>query len=203
MDIRNNFVSNVTFDFPRTSLTGLGGALANGWQVNGIMTLSDGHAFRLRDTNTAQTRAMRATVGLRPNLIPGGDNDPVLGGPDMYYDITQFVTSVCRGSRDTEGGCRAGQPDYQIGYFGNLGENTLTGPGLATFDFSLNKDFQLAEGKRLQFRSEFFNLFNRVNFYLPDDRPFLNNGTRNPAAATITRTRTTARQVQFGLTFLF
>jgi len=126
-----------------------------------------------------------------------------LGGPDLYYDVTQFVPSVCIGTRDTAAGCRAGQPDYRVGYFGNLGMNTVTGPGLVTFDFSLNKDIQLTEGKRLQFRSEFFNLFNRANFGLPDTTPFLSNGNRDLEAGRITSTRTSARQIQFGLKFLF
>ena len=199
LDIRNNFVSNISYEFPRTALTGFAGAVANGWQVNGIVSLSDGHAFDIRETNTAQNRAVRRGTGLRPNLIPGGNNDPVLGGPDRYYDVNQFVPSVCFGSTV----CRAGDPDYQVGYFGNLGYNTATGPGLATFDFSVLKDLRLTEGNRLQFRAEFFNLFNRVNFYLPDDTPFLSNGTRDPAAGTIRRTRTSARQIQFGLKFLF
>ena len=199
LDIRNNFVSNISYEFPRTALTGFAGAVANGWQVNGILSLSDGHAFDIRETNTAQNRAVRRGTGLRPNLVPGGNNDPVLGGPDRYYDVNQFVPSVCFGSTV----CRAGDPDYQVGYFGNLGYNTATGPGLVTFDFSVLKDLRLTEGNRLQFRAEFFNLFNRVNFYLPDDTPFLSNGTRDPAAGTIRRTRTSARQIQFGLKFLF
>jgi len=203
-DIRNNFVTNVTFDVPRTPLTGFAGALANGWQVNGILSLSDGHAFYITDAaNTAQRRAFIAIGGLRPNLIPGGNNDPVLGGPERYFDVNQFVPSVCIGTRDTEAGCRAGQPDYRVGYFGNLGNYTLTGPGLVTFDFSLNKDFQVTEGKRLQFRSEFFNLFNRANFSLPNSGVFLANGTRDPVAGQITSTRTSARQIQFGLKFIF
>ena len=199
LDIRNNFVTNATYDFPRTGLTGVAGAVANGWQVSGILTLSDGHAFRLSDGSSAQRVAFFRNEGLRPNLIPGGNNDPVRGGPDRYYDPTQFVLSSCTGARD----CRAGDPDYRVGYFGNLGYNTLTAPGLATFDFSLNKNFQLTEENRLQFRAEFFNLFNRVTFGLPGSSPFLSSGARNPLAGRITETRTTARQIQFGLKFIF
>ena len=121
------------------------------------------------------------------------------GGPDLYYDPTQFVSSTCTGARD----CRAGDPDYRVGYFGNLGYNTLTAPGLATFDFSVLKNLKVSESKRLQFRAEFFNLFNRVNFALPGDSPFLSSGARNPQAGKITATRTTARQIQFGLKFIF
>ena len=95
------------------------------------------------------------------------------------------------------------RPDYREGYFGNLGRNTLTGPGLATLDFSLLKNLNLSETKRLQFRAEFFNLFNHANFALPDFDPFLSNGTRDSRAGKITSTNTTARQIQFGLKFIF
>ena len=205
-DIRNNLVSNVTYEFPRTALTGFGGAVLNGWQINGIITLSDGPAFEARDTNRFQTAALRIADGLRVNLIPGGNKNPVLGTPsagqERYYDVSQFAPSVCFGA----GLCQVGSPDYQVGRFGNLGRNTLIGPGVATIDFSLNKSFQLTEENRLQFRAEFFNLFNRPNFSIPPANPFQLSGTTlrvNPNVGKIRTTRTSARQIQFGLRFTF
>jgi hypothetical protein len=201
-DIRNNSVTNLTYDLPRMGLTGIAGALANGWQVTGILSLADGAGMGLEDEANSRQRTMmgrRGIEGLRPNLIPGGNNSPVLGGPDLYYDPTQFVSSTCTGARV----CRSGDPDYRVGYFGNLGRNTLTGPGLATFDFSLLKNLNLTETKRLQFRAEFFNLLNHANFALPDFNPFLGNGTRDSQAGRITSTNTTARQIQLALKFIF
>ena len=49
-----------------------------------------------------------------------------------------------------------------------MGRNVLQGPGLATTDFSLAKKFALTERLNLQFRSEFFNIFNRANFNTPN-----------------------------------
>ena len=205
-DIRNNLVSNVTYELPRTGLSGVGGTLLNGWQVNSIITLSDGPAFELRDTNRFQTAAMRIADGLRANIIPGGDKNPLLGTPsdgqERYYDVSQFAPSVCFGA----GLCQQGSPEYLVGKFGNLGRNTLVGPGLITMDFSLNKNFQLTEGNRLQFRAEFFNLLNRPNFNAPVANPYQLSGTTlrvNPDAGKITSTRTSARQIQFGLRFTF
>jgi hypothetical protein len=151
--------------------------------------------------NSAQRREMtrRGTGGLRPNLIPGGNNNPVLGGPDLYYDPTQFTSSTCTGTV----ACVRGDPGYREGYWGNLGRNTLTGPGLATLDFSLLKNLNLTETKRLQFRAEFFNLLNHANFALPNFAPFLNTGLRDPEAGKIFSTNTSARQIQFALKFLF
>ena len=213
MDIRNNFVSNATFDFPATSLTGIGGALLNGWQVNGIVTLSDGYPVDIRDTNTAQRNALRREAGIRPNLIPGGNNDPVLGTPsagkDRYYDTSQFIPSTCRGgvycyTLDSRGRS-VGQPGlgFEAGYFGNLARDTVTAPGLVTFDFSTVKNFRLTEQNRVQFRAEFFNLFNRPNYSIPDITPFLSSGARDTEGGRITGTRTSAREIQFGLKFIF
>ena len=140
----------------------------------------------------------------------------MLGGPDLYYDPSQFLPSTCRGSdfcyntRDNPKfssafAVNAPRPDlgYADGYFGNLGRNTLTGPGLATLDFSLLKNLSFSETKRLQFRAEFFNLFNHANFALPGFSPFLSNGTRDSEAGKIRSTNTTARQIQFALKFIF
>jgi len=51
--------------------------------------------------------------------------------------------------------------------FGNMGRNALRGPGINNWDFSLAKDFRITESKSLQFRSEFFNAFNHVQFFSP------------------------------------
>ena len=152
-----------------------------------------GHLTTVRlsvfDNSNAQNRRIGTREALRADLIPGGDTSPVLGGPDQYYDPTQFVNS-------------------QIGFFGNLGRNTLISPGLATVDFSVFKDFQISEGSNLQFRTETFNLFNRANFATPDMTPFSSSSTpdnlrRDNGAGSITRTRTPGRQIQFGLRFTF
>jgi len=127
------------------------------------------------------------------------NNNPILGGPNLYYDVTQFVPSTCTGAVV----CKAGDPDYRVGHYGNLGYNTLTGPGYKTIDFSILKNISVNETSRFQFRTEFFNLANHPNFFLPNASPFLSNGTRDPQAGRITQTRGTARQIQFALKYLF
>jgi hypothetical protein len=79
----------------------------------------------------------------------------------------------------------------------------LIGPGLALCDFSLNKNFTVSESKRFQFRTEIFNLLNHPNFRIPNASLFSNNGARNVQAGRINTTRTSARQIQFGLKFIF
>ncbi len=186
-DIRNSFVTNFSYEFPLGDFGGLGNALVNGWQLNGIISLTDGHPLTVRDTSSTQNSRIGSNEMLRADLIPGGDNNPVLGGPDKYFDDTQFLNS-------------------QIGFFGTVGRNTVTSPGLATFDMSLFKDFQISEGSKIQFRTEMFNLFNHANFGSPDMTIFSSSSRpdrlrRDSGAGSITRTRTPGRQIQFGLKF--
>jgi hypothetical protein len=185
LDIRNNLSMNFSFEPPRTQgLTGITALLSSGWQLNGIVTLSSGHPLSVLDSNRAQRDRIGSSAGLRMNLKPGGDNNPVLGGPELYYDPSQFEPS-------------------ELGFFGTLGRNTLIGPGIAVFDGSVFKTFRLTENQALQFRSEFFNLFNRVNLNDPDVTPLTASGARDANAGRISGTRTTARQIQFALKYTF
>jgi hypothetical protein len=96
------------------------------------------------------------------------------------------------------------------GFFGNVGRDTYIGPGLATWDFSVLKDTHIFESLNLQFRAEIFNLLNRANFNTPNlitnvllPPPNQIVPVQSPAAGVVTSTSTWARQVQFGLKFLW
>jgi len=208
--LKHNFVTNFTWALPSTGLTGIAGTILNGWQTNGVLTLTSGTPFSIYDSNRAQQEAMRRVGRHRPNLITNGDNNPITDNPDRYFDVDQFIPSVCRAgvycyTPDSRGRPVAA-PDlgYQVGFLGNLGSNTLIGPRMATFDFSLNKDFSVTETMRVQFRSEFFNIFNTANFMIPSRTTlFSNTGARDRRAGLIEQTRTSPRQNQFGLKFIF
>ena len=88
------------------------------------------------------------------------------------------------------------------GFYGNEGRDTLIGPGLATWHFSVLKNTKIHEQLSLEFRAEICNLFNRANFNMPNEVVFTPSGV-SPTAGAITRTSTTARQVQFGLKLLW
>jgi hypothetical protein len=80
--------------------------------------------------------------------------------------------------------------------FGNAGVGIMRGPGFASFDFTLGKDFHIDEFRRLQFRWEIFNAFNRANFDPPDIR------AESAGFGQILSARN-ARIMQFGLKFYF
>lgn len=188
-DLRHNFTSNFSYELPfGRELTGLAAHIAKGWQLSGIVTLNSGNPFTVIN-GFDQSRSKPGEVATdRPNLRAGATNNPVLGDPAQYFDPRAFELQA-------------------PGFYGNLGRNTLIGPGLATVDALLVKTFDVAPGKVVQFRAEMFNLFNRPNFEAPNQRArtvFVDGqGRVNGSAGRLTRTVTTSRQIQFGLKVLF
>jgi hypothetical protein len=183
-DVRHNFVANFSYAPPfGSTATGLAAQLLRGWEISGIVSLAAGNPTSLA-SNAAITHPNLGGPAVRPDLIPGGDNNPVLGDPDLYFDVSQFAPQ-------------------QPGFNGNVGRNTLIGPGVALVDFSLLKNFHLPKSQRFQFRLELFNALNRANFASPSTTLFNNRGQRLGAAGVITRTTTTARQIQLAVRYEF
>ncbi len=89
---------------------------------------------------------------------------------------------------------------------GNSGRNQYIGPGIRNFDLSLIKNTKISERFNLQFRSEFFNVFNHTNFSVPDRTSAqLFNQSLAPIATAgrLNSTSTTSRQIQFALKLRF
>jgi hypothetical protein len=183
LDTRRALSANISYELPiGRQLAGAAGAIAKGWQVNGVLTVADGYPLSVRQMSAQQVARIGDDEDTRPDLIPGGNKNPVIGDPNRYFDTGQFRPS-------------------RIGYFGNVGRNTVISPGLANVDLSVFKNVDI-ETSRVQFRFEMFNVFNRTNFGTPDMVAYINEAP-NPTAGRITRTRTPARQIQLGLRFIF
>lgn len=182
-DIRHNFVLNSSWEIPSgTQMTGLAAALASGWQIGGVVTLRSGLPFTpVLGFDRARALPRSGGAGQRPDLVPGVDL--ILGGPNQYFNPLAFALP-------------------EAGFFGNLGRNTLTGPGYATIDASLFRNVPLRGSSKLQFRFEVYNLLNRANFGLPAATVF-NAAGRVDNAGEITTTVGTSRQMQLGVRFEF
>ncbi len=100
------------------------------------------------------------------------------------------------------------------GTFGNLGRNTVVGPGFADVDLSLEKDFPVRrEGARVRFRAEMFDVLNHANFGLPSPIALVPAGTGTGACGCVSKSagRITStvnplagsRQIQLSLKFIF
>jgi hypothetical protein len=181
--VRHLLTANYTYQFPGNSLGGLAAVLGKGWEMSGILTAASGNPFTIT-LGSNRSQDGNSTAPDRPDLVPGRSNNPVLGKVEQWYDPTAFAFP-------------------RAGFYGNLGRNTVIGPGRVTFNFSLVKAFNLSEAHTLTFRSEFFNLFNRANFGLPNRTAFLANGSYAGNAGVIQSLATTSRQIQFGLKYSF
>ena len=198
-DVRNLGVITASYDLPfgqgRRYLTSGGHAMnlvAGGWTVNSIVTIQSGFPFTpqlgYNPSNNGDTRNP-----VRPFLNPSFSGPVVLGQPGEWFNPAAFVA-----------------PQNNSGFFGNVGRDSFTGPGLGTWDFSVMKDMHILERMNLQFRAEIFNLLNRANFNTPNlvtavllPTPNATVGVLSPAAGAVTSTSTYSRQVQFGLKLLW
>lgn len=193
VDVRHNAVISYTYELPFGPGRSLGSqwpAVLNwtlgGWTVNGTNTFRSGTPTEI-SMSPQQDRCRAQQCNERPDLKPGGDTSATLPNatPDRYWDPSQFVV----------------QP---VGYFGNVGRNTLRRPGINNMSFSLTKDNRFSEGKNLEFRAEFFNIANHPNFGGPNGSVFTNAaGTIGANFGRITTTSTKMRQIQFGLKLTF
>lgn len=190
-DVRHIGVINAVYALPfgkgqpfGNSLEGWSNALVSGWSVNSIVTLQSGFPFTpqlsYNPSNNGDTRNP-----VRPFVNPAFTSPVILGKPSQWFDPNAFLA-----------------PPAGSGFYGNLGRDTLIGPGLATWDFSTFKTTTLRERLSLQFRAEIFNLLNRANFNTPNLITFTSStaGTKTSGTAgSMTSTSTTSRQIQFGL----
>lgn len=149
-DVRQRIVTSVVWELP----FGKGRRLANsntvakamlgGWQLAGIASAQTGQPFSVSqsvdNTNTGGAA--------RPDRLRDGNLPSDLRTPTHWFDLDAFAT-----------------PN---GFnYGNSGRNILRAPGQHNIDLSVARTFQLGERFRLQYRGEFFNLFNTPQFGLP------------------------------------
>lgn len=188
-DVRNTAVINATYDLPFGRRTKPNEhtwvqRLLGDWQLSGIETLQSGLPFTpqlsYNPSNDGDTRNP-----VRPSLNPYFTGSVIQGGRGQYFNPSAFIQPL-------------------PGTYGNAGRNILQGPVLAETVLSLTKKFSLSERLNMQFRSEFFNLFNRTNFNNPNPVVYASaTGGPSPTAAVITSTSTASRQIQFGLKLMW
>lgn len=193
-DVRHRFVASFLYDLPfgpgrawAGDAKGAAAKIIGGWQIGGIVSLNTGQPLTPQHPlgATAGFRFPRPDVVGNPNL-PASRRDPA-----RWFDTTVF---------------RAPPVSPQSGQAlpGSAGRNIIDGPGFQQVDFTIQKLTNITETVGIQFRAEFFNLFNHPNFNLPD-RVFIpgpDGRNINPNFGVIT-TAKNSRQIQFGLKLIF
>src|SRR4029077_10609662 len=135
-----------------------------------------------------------------------------VGNPNAYLNTnclglvpqTAANTPFCDVARATALGVPGTCPNIR----GDLGRNSIIGPGLVNFDFSMVKNNyirKISESFNVQFRAEFFNVFNHANFAPPIDNNtiFDQSGALIGGAGAVDQTSTASREIQFALKLIF
>lgn len=190
-DVRNVAVLNEVYALPfgrgaryANNLSGVANTLSSGWMIDSVATIQGGFPFTpqlsYNPSNNGDTRNP-----VRPFINPNFTGPVIEGSPTQWFNPAAFLA-----------------PPNGSGFYGNLGRDTLIGPGLGTWDMAFVKDTTVGEGRRVEFRAEEFNILNRVNFNAPNAVTFTPSGV-SPTAGVITSTATSSRQTQFALKFLW
>ena len=156
-DTRNRFVFTSTYDIPKAAALGKFG---EGWSLSGVLTIMSGHPFNLNYDFEGDFDGSGEGFG-RPDVIA-----PIhynYSNPAQFLDLSSF-TVPCSfdglGTADTD--CVPGTR-----HFGNEGRNSLLGPNYRNLDFAISKMTSINERWKVQFRTDFYNLFNHPNFASP------------------------------------
>jgi len=162
-DSRHRFVASYQWDLPwfRHPQNWYGYVLGS-WQVNGITTLMSNTPFTVYDSNNPSAQGGAPEIS---GFFSGRPNQ--VGNPNSGSCVGNGVSTAVR-TANCWFNTGAFQPAAQ-GQFGNVGRNTLSGPAFQQWDFSVLKTIPVHERMNLQFRAEFFNIFNNVNFRLPNN----------------------------------
>lgn len=189
-DARHRFVINAIYEFPFK-----GNRLVEGWELSNIVQLQSGNPVNI-------VLSVAGLTGVGNTVTPDVIGPISINGtPVEFFDTTVFRSSITPLD------------------FGNLGRNVVIGPGFNNVDFSVIKNTKLTEKINMQFRTEFFNLFNHTNFGQPGriiSTDLAGNILFDPTTGHIVGTfgqiigtrvapgdSGSSRQIQFALKFLF
>jgi hypothetical protein len=199
-----------------------------GWELGLIFTASGGVPFTPTfGTGSDPQGSLSSDDWAFPNRLGGSGCNSLTnpGNPNNYIKTNCFAVPTWPGDVNSwAANCNQFPPSAQsasgppvaaifpqcFNLRGNSGRNILIGPGVTSLDFSLFKNNyikRISERFNIQFRAEIFNILNHPNFAPPvqgvNTDIFDGTGAPNPAAGLLTRTTTTAREIQFALKIIF
>jgi hypothetical protein len=187
---RHRAVANFVYKLPyRRDGKGVVGAIAGGWQANGIITLASGYPFTITQGDDLNTGKSADGGQVRPDRI--GDGRISNPSRQLWFDPNAFQRVTCN---------IPNRPD--LCHWGSAGVGILTGPPARNVDLSASKNFRIAEAVKLQFRLEAFNAINHPWFGNPTGIGFISSNSTNPDASRMGEIRSLTapmRTVQAGL----
>ncbi len=168
------------WDIPTGKHAGAFGKVVNGWAISGISSFQSGFPIRMQTQNDNELISSIDFAGtMAPSLVgPLQFLDPKKNG-NYWFNPSSFADPL------------------PLGTFGNLKRTLCCGPGTDNTDLAIHKKTNISESKYVQFRAEFFNVFNHTQFFNPDG-----NFSDGSNFGRITRARD-PRLIQFALKFYY
>jgi hypothetical protein len=205
-DARHRVVISYLWNLPIPKYDGAKGKVANGWAVSGITSFQTGFPIRIESSNdselensfdfelpgkpdliaplhTQSAKKSGCAIGTGPTAGAGAALCQVV--TNQYFDPNSFALPVQSAT------------STPLQLLGNAPRTMCCGPGINNFDFSVQKVTSIGEAKHIEFRAEFFNLFNHAQFLNPDG-----NISDGADFGRVKRARD-PRNIQFALKFAF
>jgi len=180
-DARHRLVLSYLWQLPVPNYQGMTGKLLNGWAISGISTFQSGFPIRLESNNDNELEnSFDFELPGKPNLVAPFQVLNPKTNDLLYFNPASFSL-----------------PAVADGTLGSAPRTICCGPGIDNTDFSIQKVTRVGESKSVEFRAEFFNIFNHAQFLNPDGN--ISDGSR---FGTVFRTRD-PRNVQFALKYAF
>lgn len=178
-DVRHRFALSTVYNLPSWGKSGFANALTKDWRVSAIFQAQSGLPFTISvfgDTANAGTL-------LGENPIRANYTGQAIFGSGTHTAASWFNP-----------GAFTTPPAFT---FGNVGRNSVYGPGRQTLDIALQREFSVTEKVKFQIRAEAFNALNHTNLGTP------NRFVNTPQFGTITEAATPPREIQFGARLSF
>jgi hypothetical protein len=179
-----SYILELPFGRGKRFLANAGAAddLVSGWTVSGITTFASGFPLGITSSRFNYIATLFGAGTIRPNIVPGCNKS--IGG-SIVHDVIAGIPVV-------NAACFATPDPFSLGSESRV-DSTLRAQGINSWDFSVGKITHLTERSSLDFRAEFFNLFNRVQFGPP------NTAFGGALFGIITDQANTPREIQFSL----
>jgi len=171
-DVRHRFALSAVYDIPTVDGSRAVRALTSNWRLSAVYQAQTGFPFTVSVFgDTANSGTVLGENPIRADYTGQPVFGPNTHSAAQWFNPAAFATPAAF-------------------TFGDVGRNTMYGPGMQTLDMALAREFALTERSRLQVRAEFFNALNQTNLGTP------NRFVNTPQFGTITEATTPGRQIQ-------
>jgi Carboxypeptidase regulatory-like domain len=178
-DVRHRFALSIVYGIPALKNSGFVNTVTKNWRLSAIYQAQSGFPFTVSVFgDTANAGTLLGENPIRANYTGLPVFDANSRSADRWLNTAAFTTPAAF-------------------TFGNVGRNTVYGPGRQTLDLALQREFAMTETIKVQVRAEAFNALNHTNFGTP------NRFVNTPQFGTITEAATPGREIQFGVRVSF